>query len=196
VSASRRTRICRRCREQFEPAATGRRRLYCSDSCRVAAWRKRRRRSVHFSSASAEWSTPQDLFDELDAELGPFDVDAAASAENAKCGRYFTAAEDGLAQTWRGRVWLNPPYGRQIALWVEKAWRSAQETAELVVCLVPARPDTRWWHDYCTCGEVRFLRGRLRFNGSASGAPFPSAVVVFRNADAANETRAQGEAAE
>jgi hypothetical protein len=77
---------------------------------------------------------------------------------------------------------MNPPYGRGIGAWMRKAWEAAQTTAELVCCLVPARTDTRWWHTYCTRGEIEFLEGRLHFGGAANGAPFPSAVVVFRNA--------------
>jgi phage N-6-adenine-methyltransferase len=121
------------------------------------------------------------LFARLHARF-QFDLDPCASAENAKCERYFTRAEDGLKQEWTGRVFMNPPYGREIAKWVAKAWEAAQATAELVVCLVPARVDTRWWHTYAARGEVEFLPGRLRFGGATSGAPFPSAVVVFRNA--------------
>jgi phage N-6-adenine-methyltransferase len=133
-------------------------------------------------SATPEWATPPDLFAELDREFS-FTLDAAATVENAKCTRFFTRKENGLAQPWQGRVFCNPPYGRGIGRWIQKAWESAQGSAcELVVCLVPARVDTSWWHDHCTRGEVRFLRGRVRFGGADSGAPFPSAVVVFRNA--------------
>jgi phage N-6-adenine-methyltransferase len=101
-----------------------------------------------------------------------------ATAENAKCSRYFTIEDDGLAQEWRGRCWMNPPYGREIGAWMAKAWSSAAAGA-LVVCLVPARTDTPWWHDYAIKGEVEFLRGRLKFGGHKNPAPFPSAVVVF-----------------
>jgi phage N-6-adenine-methyltransferase len=174
-------RRCRRCREAFPVAATGRPRLYCSGACREAARRQRQRNgtSVHFSSATAEWSTPQELFDELDAEFD-FELDVCATAGNAKCNRYFTQADDGLAQKWRGVCWMNPPYGAGIGAWVRKAYESSLLGAT-VVCLLPARTDTRWWQDCCAAGEVRFLRGRLRFNGANTGAPFPSAVVVFRH---------------
>lgn len=134
--------------------------------------------SVHFSSASDEWPTPQDFFDKCNAEFGPLDLDVCATAENAKCLRYFTKADDGLAQVWSGRVWMNPPYGREIGAWMAKAWRSSQAGA-LVVCLVPARTDTAWWHDYAAKGTVRFIRGRLKFGGHKNSAPFPSALVVF-----------------
>ncbi len=94
-----------------------------------------------------------------------------------------------MSQQWQGRVFCNPPYGREIGRWIAKAWESAEKGAcDVVVCLVPARVDTAWWHDYCARGEVRFLRGRVRFGGADSGAPFPSAVVVFRNAISRYET--------
>lgn len=187
------------CRRSVASAATGRPRRYYEDACRVRAWRKRRRRSVHFSSETPEWATPQDIFDELDREFR-FDLDPCATMENAKCTRYFTRVEDGLTQEWTGRVFMNPPYGGQLGHWMQKAWESSQKTAELVVCLVPARTCTAWWHDYATLGEVRFLRGRLRFGGGVNSrtpggsAPFPSAIVVFRNAKTVTE-RASEEAA-
>ena len=129
------------------------------------------------SSDTCEWATPQDLFDELHAEFG-FDLDTCAGAENAKCERYFSEADDGLAQKWTGTCWMNPPYGDSIGLWVEKA-RLAAAAGAIVVCLVPARVDTAWWWDNCRYGEIRFLRGRLKFGGAKTSAPFPSAVVIF-----------------
>jgi phage N-6-adenine-methyltransferase len=134
--------------------------------------------SVHFSSASDNWATPQDFFDKCSAEFGPFDLDVCAGADNHKCARYFSLAENGLAQTWSGKVWMNPPYGRTIGDWMRKAYESALAGA-LVVCLVPARTDTAWWHDYAAKGTVRFLRGRLKFGGHKNSAPFPSALVIF-----------------
>ena len=134
---------------------------------------------VFFSSKTDLWSTPPDLFARLDAEFG-FTLDVCAVPENAKCLRYFTPEIDGLRQTWEGIVWMNPPYGRTIGKWVRKAYLSAREGA-VVVCLLPARTDTRWWHDYVThAHEHWFIKGRLKFGGARSGAPFPSAVVVFR----------------
>src|SRR5215217_4831933 len=100
-------RRCPVCRGRFVQAISGRPRRYCSDRCRVAAWRGRRRRSVHFSSATPEWPTPPDVFEALDAEFGPFDLDPCATPENAKCKRYFTLSDDGLAQDWTGRVFVN-----------------------------------------------------------------------------------------
>jgi phage N-6-adenine-methyltransferase len=179
-----------RCRAQLPPAKpTGRPRRYCDTACRVAAYRRRRRRSVHFSSTSCEWSTPRRLFDELQAEFR-FDLDPCATPDNATCARYFTRDDDGLAQEWTGRVFMNPPYGAEIGAWMRKAWESAQSTAELVVCLIPARTCTAWWHEYAARGELRFLRGRLKFGGTKTSAPFPSALAVFRNPRRANETPA------
>ena len=134
--------------------------------------------SVHFSSRTDDWATPWELFDALNREFG-FTLDPCSSHANAKCGKHFTVAEDGLVQDWsRDVVFMNPPYGREIARWMAKAFSSAQAGAT-VVCLVPARTDTRWWHSFAIHGKVRFLRGRVRFGGAKSGAPFPSAVVVF-----------------
>jgi site-specific DNA-methyltransferase (adenine-specific) len=137
---------------------------------------------VMSSSRTCEWSTPSHVFHELDAEFC-FDLDPCATAENAKCARYFTREDDGLAHEWTGRVFMNPPYGKEIPKWMAKAWESAQTTAELVVCLVPVRTDTKWWRDYAAKGEPRFLPGRLKFGDAKNSAPFASVVVVFRNAD-------------
>jgi phage N-6-adenine-methyltransferase len=134
--------------------------------------------NIHFSSATDLWATPQDTFDALNAEFG-FQTDVCALAENAKCRNFYTPEQDGLAQNWRGTCWMNPPYGRQIGKWMRKAYESSL-TGATVVCLVPARTDTAWWHDYAMRGEIRFLRGRLKFGGSKNSAPFPSAVVIFR----------------
>jgi excisionase family DNA binding protein len=101
-----------------------------------------------------------------------------------KWERFFTREDNGLLQHWTGRVFMNPPYGRTLSAWMRKAYEASQNGAELVLCLVPARTDTAWWHDYAARGEIRFLRGRLRFGGCENPAPFSSAVVVFRNAAA------------
>lgn len=133
--------------------------------------------SVHFSSATDLWSTPQDLFDRVNAKYH-FTLDACASPENAKCAAYFTREIDGLQQEWFGTVWMNPPYGRTIGAWMKKAYESSLAGAT-VVCLVPARTDTAWWHDYAMKGQIEFLRGRLKFGGHKYNAPFPSAIVTF-----------------
>jgi site-specific DNA-methyltransferase (adenine-specific) len=134
---------------------------------------------VHFSSATDEWATPQWLFDELNARFA-FTLDPCATPQNAKCSTYFTRSEDGLVQDWGDNtVFMNPPYGRAIGQWMKKAYEASRIGAT-VVCLVPARTDTAWWHCYALKGKYRFLRGRLRFEGGKHSAPFPSAIVVFR----------------
>jgi len=138
--------------------------------------------AVHFSSRSDEWPTPQWLFDTLNREFG-FNLDPCATHGNAKCARHFTREEDGLAQEWgEATVFMNPPYGREIRHWMRKAFESARAGAT-VVCLVPARTDTDWWHRYAIRGEIRFLKGRLKFGDAPHAAPFPSAVVVFRSGE-------------
>lgn len=132
---------------------------------------------VHTTSDTPEWATPQDLFDLLNDEFG-FELDVCATVGNAKCASYFDEKDDGLAQDWLGTCWMNPPYGREIGRWMEKA-HEAGDAGATVVCLVPARTDTDWWWDHARHGEVRFLHGRLRFGDAESGAPFPSAVVIF-----------------
>src|SRR5437016_2549507 len=138
-------------------ASVGRPRLYPDNSARqkayrarCAAWRKRHGPKVYHLSTTSEWATPQAFFDRLHAEFG-FTLDVAAQEGNAKCPRYFTPQDDGLAQPWEGVCWMNPPYGKHIDQWVAKAYESAQAGA-LVVCLVPARTDTRWWHQYAAQG--------------------------------------------
>ena len=135
-------------------------------------------RQVHFTSNRQDWATPQFLFDGLNAEFR-FEVDVCANAENAKCKRFFSEQDNGLSQDWNGVCWMNPPYGRTIGLWMKKAFESSLNGA-LVVCLVPARTDTTWWHKYAMRGEIRYLRGRLKFGESENSAPFPSAIVIFR----------------
>tara|TARA_R100000808_G_scaffold3776_2_gene12962 strand:+ start:4140 stop:4568 length:429 start_codon:yes stop_codon:yes gene_type:complete len=131
-----------------------------------------------FSSVKDDWETPQHLFDELNQEFG-FELDVCADESNAKCKRYFTVEDDGLNMKWEGVCWMNPPYGRVIGKWIKKAYESALNGA-VVICLVPSRTDTKWWHDYCMKGEVRFIKGRLKFGRSTNSAPFPSAVVIFK----------------
>lgn len=137
---------------------------------------------VLFSSKSDLWSTPQDFFNKLDQEFH-FDLDVCALPENAKCGNYYTPEQDGLAQEWNGTCWCNPPYGREVGKWVEKAYLSACDGAT-VVMLLPARTDTKWFHDYIYGkADVRFVRGRLKFGDSNNSVPFPSMVAVFKGKD-------------
>jgi phage N-6-adenine-methyltransferase len=134
--------------------------------------------NVHFSSKTDMWSTPQDLFNKLNKEFG-FTLDVCATKENAKCDRFYTVEDDGLVQLWDGVCWMNPPYGRAIKFWMERAYQASLE-GSTVVCLVPSRTDTAWWHDYSMKGEIRFLRGRLKFGDAKNNAPFPSAIVIFK----------------
>ena len=135
-----------------------------------------------FSSNDMNWSTPQNLFDELDKEFH-FTLDPCADDENHKCDRYYTKEQDGLAQDWSGEVvFCNPPYGRVIGRWVEKAFREVYAgKCRAAVLLLPARTETKWFHDFIYHrAEIRFIRGRVRFGGAVNNAPFPSMVVVFR----------------
>lgn len=101
------------------------------------------------SSKTDLWATPQDFFDTLNTEFH-FDIDVCALPENAKCGQYFTPQDDGLLMAWHGVCFMNPPYGRTIGQWIEKAWREVQSgRADKVVCLLPARTDTKWFQNYC-----------------------------------------------
>jgi len=133
----------------------------------------------HKQGATVEWATPQKFYDELHKEFN-FTLDVCATDENAKATEYFTRDENGLEQDWSSDVcWMNPPYGREIAVWMKKAYESSLLGAT-VVCLIPSRTCSAWWHDYAMKGEVRFVRGRLKFGGAQHNAPFPCAVVVFR----------------
>ena len=131
---------------------------------------------IHVSTGNVEWETPQAFFDLLDNEFA-FQLDVCATPGNAKCKKYIS--ENSLEHKWEGRCWMNPPYGRGIASWIKKAYDTAV-CGNLVVCLIPARTDTRWWQKYVTQGDIWFVPGRLKFGGSEHNAPFPSAVVVFR----------------
>ena len=132
---------------------------------------------VHFSSKTDLWATPQDFYDRVNA-IFEFDLDVCATPENAKCNRFYTKEDDALTKEWTGTCWMNPPYGREIGAWMKKAYESSKSGAT-VVCLVPARTDTAWWHDYAKKGDIKFLRGRLKFGAAKNSAPFPSALVVF-----------------
>lgn len=135
---------------------------------------------VLFSSENEVWATPQDFFDKLNQEFD-FNLDPCALPENAKCSKFFTPAENGLIQDWGAKVFCNPPYGRKIIDWVRKCYEESKKPDTTVVMLIPARTDTRYFHDYIyhKAKEIRFIRGRLKFGGSKNAAPFPSMVVIF-----------------
>lgn len=126
-----------------------------------------------FQSQSGDWSTPRALFQGLEAEIGGFDLDPCPNGGSG-----------GLEQPWEGKVFVNPPYGKAISGWIKKGYESAQEGA-LVVMLLPSRTDTRWWHEYVMkahqegWGQIRFIKGRLKFGEAKNSAPFPSCVVIF-----------------
>lgn len=133
---------------------------------------------VLLSSEKMDWETPDDFFKILNNEFN-FTLDVCASHENAKVNKYFTEEDNGLEQKWEGTCWMNPPYGREIGKWVKKAYEESLKGAT-VVCLIPSRTDTRYWHDYVMKSkEIRFVKGRLRFIGATENAPFPNAIVVF-----------------
>ena len=136
-----------------------------------------------FSSGRMDWETPQDLFDRLDAEYH-FTLDPASSDANAKCAKHYTKEDDGLAQDWGGEsVFCNPPYGKEVPRWVAKAAREALKPGTLIVLLVPARTDTRWFHEYLyRRAQLTFLKGRLHFETDGipgQSAPFPSMIAVL-----------------
>jgi len=136
-------------------------------------------KSVFLSSQTVEWSTDEVFFEQVNREFN-FTVDVAADSTNAKCERFYDIDSDGLMQNWDGEtVWCNPPYGRRIADWIYKAATSEATT----VLLVPARTDVKWFHEIVIPrAEVRFIKGRLKFGGSKDPAPFPTMLVIFRNA--------------
>lgn len=135
---------------------------------------------VHYSHKRSDWGTPIELFNELNQKYGPFDIDVCANDKNAKCTSYYTEKDDALKFShWVGRCFMNPPYGREIGKWIHKAWHSAEQ-GSLVVCLLPARTDTKWFHEYALKGQIHFLKGRLKFEGAQWSAPFPSMIVVFQ----------------
>ena len=124
-------------------------------------------------SERADWKTPRAVYQTLDAEFG-FDHDP--------CPPNYEV--DGLSSEWGGSNYVNPPYGRTVTgLWVKKAYEESQK-GKTVVLLIPSRTDTRWWHDYCMkATEIRFIKGRLKFDDQPNPAPFPSAIVIFRAVD-------------
>ena len=137
---------------------------------------------VMFSSKSNDWETPADFYNQLDAEFG-FTLDPCASPSSSKCSSFYTADDDGLSKDWKGHtVFMNPPYGRKIGNWIQKAYEEGEKSNTRVVALIPARTDTKYWHNYCMkATEIRFVKGRLKFGhgNTKNSAPFPSAVVIF-----------------
>lgn len=136
---------------------------------------------VHFSSKTDDWATPIKFFKSMEERFGSFDLDPCADEYNAKAQVYYTKEDDGLSKEWKGKVWMNPPYGREIIKWMKKAYESYL-TGATVVCLVPSRTDTKWWHEYAMkASKIEFIRGRLKFGSSKNSAPFPSALIIYDN---------------
>lgn len=134
-----------------------------------------------FTSNTDMWETPQSFFEDLDKEFN-FTLDVCAIKENAKVNNYYSPEVDGLSQEWKGTCWMNPPYGGEIGKWVKKAYESSRGGAT-VVCLLPARTDTQWFHNYIyNKAEIRFVKGRLKFGKSKNSAPFPSMIVIYKGA--------------
>ena len=135
-----------------------------------------------FSSKTDDWETPQYLFDRLN-EIFTFNLDACADETNHKVPFYFTKEDDALCKSWGGyRTWCNPPYGRQIGQWVQKAAETVRDNHSVVVMLLPARTETKWYHEYIANNpraHTVFIRGRLQFGKSKQNAPFGSMIVVF-----------------
>src|SRR5574344_226839 len=136
---------------------------------------------VMFSSKNNDWSTPQDLYEELDNEFH-FDIDLCANSNNTKCKNYFSEEDNSLIQDWEGFIgFCNAPYGRDIKNWVRKAYYEGSKPNTTIVMLIPARTDTTYFHNYIYGkAEIRFIKGRLKFGESKNSAPFPSMIVIFK----------------
>ena len=139
------------------------------------------------SSLAQDWETPQSFVDTVEEYLGiEFTLDCCCYPQTAKAPEFFTEADDALTKDWKGTVWMNPPYSRAIPTWLKYAYEQSVKHGSTVVCLVPARPDTKWFHEIACLGQVIFLKGRVKFlqNGEEAGSPaFPSMLVVFDGKD-------------
>lgn len=137
-----------------------------------------------YTSFNAEWETPKNLFDDMVNEYGYCDLDVSASSSNSKCRNYFTIDDDCLRQKWYGKCFMNPPYGRKIGSFIKKAYEETfiNKNCHSVLMLLPDRTDTKWFHDYCVLvGEIKFIKGRIKFVGAKHNAPFPSMIVFFES---------------
>ena len=135
---------------------------------------------VHYSSEKHTWETPKDLFEKLD-NIFNFTLDCCAEGSTAKCTAYYTKEDDALLQDWKGVVWCNPPYGRAIGKWIEKA-HNEHLKGKTTVLLIPSRTDTKWFHDFCWAGKatrLEFIKGRIKFGGAENGAPYPSVLIFW-----------------
>lgn len=136
-------------------------------------------REVIFSSKSTEWNTPRELFNNLN-KIYHFNLDAAATKENALCEKHWTKEDDALVQRWEGNVFCNPPYTRAMSPWLKKAYQESKLDDGVKVLLLPSRTSNRWFYEYCSkASRIYFIKGRLKFSGHDNSAPFPSMIVVF-----------------
>jgi len=135
-----------------------------------------------YSSKQNTWETPQNLFDKLNDEFN-FTLDVCAEKETAKCENYYTKEDNSLTKDWDQNIcWANIPYGRGMYTWIEKIYKQNKIKNTVIVLLIPARTDTKYWHDFVMkASEIRFIKGRLKFGGATNSAPFPSAIIVFNN---------------
>lgn len=143
-------------------------------------------KTVLYSSVKDDWETPRILFDKLNAEFR-FTLDPASNGKNVKCPKFYTPETDGLVQSWSGeRVFLNPPYGRDIAKWMQKCYSEfVIHNCPIIAVLVPARTDTEWFHNYVFpyVSEMRFIKGRVKFSEAKNVAPFPSVILIYQKTD-------------
>ena len=130
-----------------------------------------------FASRNQEYATPWNLFNKLNDEFN-FTLDVCADEQNRKVSNFFSEEDDALSQDWVGVCWMNPPY-KNVKKWIIKAYEESIKHNSIVVCLVPARTNTKWWHDDCMKGEIRFIKGRPKFEGCKYGLPQPLAIVIF-----------------
>jgi len=144
------------------------------------------------SSAHQAWTTPPEILEKLyDVVGGRFDLDPCSPTTDRRTAPVrarvrYTAEDDGLSLPWRGSVFVNPPYGRELAGWMAKCRQEAKSgQAAPVIALVPARPDTGWWHNEVVGhAAVMMLKGRLKFGGAGGqSAPFPSAIIMWGGTD-------------
>lgn len=140
-----------------------------------------------FDSIKQDWNTPDNLFNKIDQDFH-FEIDLAADKENSKCDKFFDKEIDGLKQKWDGICWLNPPYGDKTSKmvdWIKKAYNESQLNNNLtVVMLIPARTNTKWFHQYCMkASEIKFICGRPKFGNSVHGLPQPLVLVVFKKSE-------------
>lgn len=139
--------------------------------------------AIHYSSRSEEWYTPQSVIDRVVQTLGGIDLDPCSNSRRSPvvpAKHHFTKRDDGLSRQWHGRVFMNPPYGREVKRWVSHLCGEYHAgRVHSAIALLHARTDTAWFHffrDYSLC----FVRGRLRFRGQGTNsAPFPSVLIYM-----------------